>query len=179
MTSHTHKCLSLSRRLLSDLPLDQQLAAGFAGGTRPQDVLVVLRRQLEHRKQPLAVVRPLTLLGGQLLQLDSGAFGQHLQRPALVRLLDELDEREDVAVAQAPEAVPRLHLGVDLEARAVLLVERTEAPELAVALREPDVLRHDLDQVDLRFDLREGVIGCLGGHAPIVRRDGRSNHGVG
>src|SRR5207248_8270158 len=125
---------------------------------RPEDVLVVLRGELEHRHQPLAGVGALLLLGREFLQLDAGALRQQLEGAPLVCFLDQLHEREDVAVALAPKAVPGLALGVDLEAGAVLLVEGTQAPQVLVPLREPDVLLDDLDQVDLGLDLGEGIV---------------------
>src|SRR5205823_9350318 len=78
-----------------------------------------------------------------------------------VGLLDQLDEGEDIPRAFAAEAVPRLHLRVDLEARAVLLVEWAQAPEVLVPSGQANVLLDDLDQVDLGLDLGEGVIGRL------------------
>src|SRR5207237_8271703 len=70
------------------------------------------------------------------------------------------------------EAVPGLTLRVHVEAGAVLLVERAQAPEVLVPLREAHIFLDDLDQVDLGLDLREGVVGRQGGHVPIVMRLG-------
>src|ERR1700694_589214 len=154
--------------LLADAARLEQLPALFAGRALPQHVLVVLGSELEHVEDPVPGVGPLPLLRAELLQLHSRSLRQHLQRATLIGLLDELDEREDVARPLASEAVPGLHLGVDLEARAVLLVEGAQAPEVAVALGQADALRHDLDQVDLGLDLRTGAIGRKGGHVNIL-----------
>ncbi len=155
----------------------EQAAAGLARGRLPEHVLVVLGGQLEQVEDPLAEVGPVPLLGAELFQLHARPLGQQLQRAALVGLLDQLDEGEDVALALAAEAVPGLALRVHVEARAVLLVERAQAPEVLVPLRQAHVFLDDLDQVDLGFDLREGVVGRVGGHVPIVRANGAPIHG--
>ena len=151
----------------------EQPPSRLARGHLPQHVLVVLRGQLQHRQRALAEVGLVLLLRAELLQLDTRPLRQQLQRPALVGLLDQLDEREDIALPLAAEAVPRLTLRVDVEARAVLLVEGAQAPVILVPLREAHVLLDDLDQVDLGLDLREGVVGRQGGHGHYcaVRRE--------
>src|SRR5206468_8152377 len=128
--------LEPARRLLAHPPRLEQAPARFARGSFPQDVLVVLGGELEHREHALAQVGALLLLGAELLELDSRPLGQHQQSAPLVRLLDELDEREDGPLPLAAEAVPRLPLRVHVEARAVLLVEGAQAPVVLVALRE-------------------------------------------
>src|SRR4029077_765870 len=113
------------------------------------------------------------LLRAELLELDTCPLGEHLEGASLVGLLDQLDEGEDVARPLAAEAVPRLHLRVDLEAGTVLLVERAQAPQVLVALGQADVLLDDLDEVDLRLDLGKGVVSSGGGHyLSIVGRSG-------
>src|SRR5438445_7523851 len=129
---------------------------------------------LQHRQGALAEVGPVLLLRAELLQLDPGPLGQELQRPPLVGLLDQLDEREDVPLPLTAEAVPRLPLRIHVEAGAVLLVERAQAPVVLVPLREGHVLLDDLDQVDLGLDLREGVIGRQGGHGAYCDAERRA-----
>jgi len=162
--------LEPARRLFAHIAVRKQAPPDLARGRRPQDVLVVLDRELEHREQAAARVGTLLLLRAQPLQLHPCPLRQHLEGAALVGLLDQLDECEDVAVPLAAEAVPGLHLGIDLETRAVLLVERAETPELLVALGEAEVLLDDLDQVDLGLDLGEGVVGLKRGHERSIRR---------
>src|SRR5437762_4388652 len=152
-------------RLFVDPARFEEAAPRLARRAFPQDVLVVLGRELEQGEHPLAHVGAVFLLRAQLLELDARPLGEEEQGAALVGLLDQLDEGEDVAFALASEAVPGLALRVDVEAGAVLLVEWTQPPVVLVALREADMLLDDLDQVDLGLDLREGVIGRQGGHA--------------
>src|SRR5712692_8387310 len=160
--------LEAARRLFSHLPRAQQPATGLPGRGRPKHVLVVLGSQLEHRQQAPASIGALLLLGSQLLELDAGPLGEQLKGAALVRLLNELHEGEDIARAFAAEAVPGLHLRVDLEAGAVLLVEWAKTPEVLVALGEANMFRDDLDQVELGLDLGEGVIGGWLGHTSLL-----------
>src|ERR1700674_1637206 len=120
----------------------------------------------------------LLLLGAQLSELHPGPLRQLLQGAALVCLLDELHEGEDSAGALAAIAIPGLKLGIDLEARAVLLVEGAQAPQVLVALGQTDMLLEDLDQVDLGFDLGKGVIRRRLGHTSIVGRS-ELRHGGG
>src|SRR5205823_8135293 len=112
--------LELAPRLLAHPPGLEQLAARLAGRAVPQHVLVVPGGELEHVEDALAQVGALLLIRAQLLQLHAGPLGEHLQRAALVRLLDQLHERENVALALAAEAVPGLALTAHVEARAVL-----------------------------------------------------------
>src|ERR1700674_2804636 len=116
----------------------------------------------------------LLLLGAQLSELHPGPLRQHLQGAALLCLLDELHEGEDIAGALAAEAIPGLKLGIDLEARAVLLVEGAQAPQVLVALGQTDMLLDNLDQVDLG----KGVIRRRLGHTSIVGRS-ELRHGGG
>ena len=60
-------------------------------------------------------------------ELDPGTLGQPGQGLAEVQPVAAHDEREDVAVLSAAEAVPRLALGRDDEGRCLLGVERAEA----------------------------------------------------
>src|SRR4029077_16288729 len=172
--------LEAPRGLLADVARLEQPAPRLTGRQLPQDVLVVLGGKLEHVEDAPPGVRALLLLRAELLELHARPFREQLKGAALVGFLYELDEREDVAAAAAAEAVPGLHLRVDLEARAVLLVERAQAPEVAVALGQADVLGGDLDEVDPGLHLREGVIGRLGGgHGSIVTANGAAIHRVG
>src|SRR5207237_10616733 len=82
--------------LLPDVAGLEQPPSRLAGGQLPQHVLVILGRQLQHRQGALAEVGPLLLLRAELLPLAPAPPCQELPPPPLARLLDQLDEREDV-----------------------------------------------------------------------------------
>ena len=67
------------------------------------------------------------LTGGALRKLDTGLLGQSGESLLEVEAVAAHDEREDVAVLAAPEAMPGLSLRSDREGRSLLGVERAEA----------------------------------------------------
>ena len=151
--------LELAGRGLGDSPLLEQRAARLSRFGRPEHVLVVLARQSVEVDDPAPQLRALAGDARLLLELDPGPLGQRFQGAPKVGLVDQLHEGEEVAALLAAEAVPGLHLLVQGEAGRLLLVEGTEARELAPALGQADVLGDDVDEVDARLDLVDGVVG--------------------
>ncbi len=145
-------------RLLAHLAPVQELLPGLARRQRPEDVLVVLGGEPVQLEQAPAQLGPLLRRAAALGQLHPGHLGQDAEGADEVSLLDLLDESEHVAALLAAEAVPRLLLLGDVEARRLLGVEGAEAPELAPLLTEPYVLLDDVYEVQPRPDLVTRVL---------------------
>ena len=116
----------------------------------PERSLVEACGILEQRQQPVpaaaaAVVGPATFL---VFELDAIPVGQRLDRLREVESLGLLHEAEDVAAALAAEAVVRLLVGADREARRALLVKGTAADPAGADAAERRPGLDELDDVD-------------------------------
>ena len=95
----------------------------------PEDALVVGGRGIEQREQPLAPLPARIRLWRDLVVLERNVepIREPLDRADEVELLRVADERDQVALRAAAEAVVELLERVDGEARRPLLVERAPA----------------------------------------------------
>jgi hypothetical protein len=116
---------------------------------RAQTLPEVEERRLHQLAQP---VLALAVFGRAARELDAGALGEHLQRLALIEVVELLDEREDVAFLVAAKAVVVPSFGVDLERRRLLGVERAEALVDLPRSLERHTLADERDDVDALFD---------------------------
>jgi hypothetical protein len=98
-------------------------------------------------------------VGERLLDGDARALGEHAHRLGEGAALDLHDEVDGAAALLAAEAVEEAALGVDVEARRLLLVEGAEAGERAAATRELDRLADEGDEVGALLDLRS-MVSC-------------------
>src|SRR4029079_12569476 len=102
--------------------------------------------------QPAQPVLAFLVFRSATYELDAGTLRQHPQSLALVEVVHLLHEREDVALLVAAEAVVVPSLGVHLERRRLLRVERAEAfVDLSRSL-EGHALADKSDDVDALLD---------------------------
>ena len=118
-------------------------------------------RRLEDLAQA-RVVRVLAL--GPLVDLDAGATGQRLERLGERQAVTLHQEREDVTVLAAAEAVPRVAGGRHDEARGLLAVERAQSLEGRARLLQLDGLPHHIRDgkpaLDLGYDADGQCCSC-------------------
>ena len=105
-----------------------------------------------------ALVRPALGFG----HLHSGALRQVPDGLRKRHLLMELDELDGVAAGAAPETLEEVLVGVDVERRRLLLMERTESlPRVPHLLQRHDVA-DERDDVRLRFQVVDEGLGEKG-----------------
>ena len=132
---------------------------GSTRAPRAHELLVeVLGCGLARGHQPL--LAPRRQPGAALLHdVDARALSEAPDGIGEVEVLGLHHKAERVAATAAAEAVPQLGGGVDLEARGLLAVERTVAPEQAPLLLQDDRFGHERDQIGGVTDARDVLIG--------------------
>ncbi len=151
----------LAAHLLLEPPPGQVLAGRSAGAGVPEVALVEdrgLLQQGEKAGTSLALrlgLRRRFLVG----ERDSVALGQPFDRAHEVEPLGLLDERDQVALHAAPEAVEELVGRVHREAWRPLLVKGAASCPARADLPELGAGAHDLDHVRRRLDLVDRALG--------------------
>src|SRR5262245_45256446 len=90
-------------------------------------------------------------------KLDAGPVGQHLQGLAKIAALALHYEAKDIAADIADPALPRLPVGIDLQAGAAVVMPRAAAHKAAAGSAQLEVLAHQLDDIRRLADLLLGV----------------------
>ena len=100
-----------------------------------------------------------------LLQLDARAIGQHGQGLREIDAFHLHDEAEDVAADVAGPALPRLPLGIDLQAGPGVVVPGAMGHvAAALAAERQIVLAQQIDDIDRLSNLFLGIKGRVEGH---------------
>ena len=148
--------LVLLDRLVGEAPVVEVGERRLARLRLRQDRVVEGDRGLHHLAQPrvagVLALRP-------LVDLDARATGERLER---LRERDGVtlhDEREDVAVQAAAEAVPGVARGRHDEARGLLAVERAQSLEGRASLLQLDRLPHHVGDGEPALDLGNDADG--------------------
>ncbi len=144
----------LAADLLAELTGGEVLARAGAQLGLPEHARVELGGTLEQGSE-LVVAPPLLLLLGRrllVLQLDTEALREQLDRADEVDVLGLLDECDRVAALAAAEALERAAARRDGEARRPLLVERAETLVRAPRLAETDDVLDEREDLHRRLD---------------------------
>jgi hypothetical protein len=143
-------------RLVREPPVAQVPQGRLAGGRLQQHGVVERDRRLHDLAQPRV---PGVLALGPLVELDAGTAGELRERLGKRQRVALHDEREDVAVLPAAEAVPRVARRRHDEAGCLLAVERAQPLEGGARLLQLDRLPHHVGDGEAALDLGDDADG--------------------